>query len=373
VPSLEDVAALAMVSTATVSRVLSGSSHPVAERTRHKVLEAARELDFEPNTLARGLARSRTHTVAVMVHDVMDEYFSEIARGIEDEAYANGYVTLICNTDRDPAKEVHYLRKLRAMQIDAILFASGGLRDRNHRTEVHRQLAQIEAAGGVIVRLAPHEDGKPDVGFSNDIGLRLAVDHLVELGHRSIGFLAGPARLTTSAERLSAMRRALKRHGIVLSKSAVLDSGFSRSGGEEAATTFVAIGSPATAMIGANDQAAIGFVRGLRAQGVAVPDDVSVVGFDDISPCKYIEPPLTTVHVPLYELGVRGLQLVLDLLAGHERPRPVSLPLELTIRSSTARPNRQFVTGGFAALYTGQDAVYTYTGTEGKRLPSGER
>ena len=352
-PSLEDVAALAMVSTATVSRVLSGSSHPVAEPTRAKVLEAARALDFEPNMLARGLARSRTQTVAVMVHDVMDEYFSEIARGIEDEAYANGYVTLICNTDRDPAKELHYLRKLRAMQIDAILFAAGGLRDREHRVEVARQLVQVEAAGGVVVRLAPHADGKPDVGFSNDVGLRLAVDHLVELGHRSIGFLAGPVSLTTSTERLASMRRALRRHGIRLSDTALLDSGFSREGGELAAATFVAAGCPATAMIGANDQAAIGFVRGLRAHGLAVPADVSVVGFDDISPCRYVEPPLTTVHVPLYELGVRGLRLALDLLAGHERPRPESLPLELTVRSSTRAPNVPASVDGIAVLYTG--------------------
>ena len=165
-PSLEDVAALARVSTATVSRVLSGSSHPVAAPTRALVLEAARTLDFEPNMLARGLARSRTQTVAVMVHDVMDEYFSEIARGIEDEAYANGYVTLICNTDRDPDKELHYVRKLRAMQIDAILFAAGGLRDREHRSEVARQLVQVEAAGGSLygsprMRTASPTSGSP--------------------------------------------------------------------------------------------------------------------------------------------------------------------------------------------------------------------
>ena len=338
--SLKDVAAFAKVSTATASRVLSGSSHPVAEQTRQKVLKAAKLLDFVPNLLARGLARSRTQTVAVMVHDVMDEYFNEIARGIEDEAYANGYVTLICNTDRDAVREMHYLQKLRAIQIDAILFAAGDLRDHNHQAKVERQLAQIELAGGVIVRLAPHQGGKPDVGFSNDMGFRLAVDHLVELGHRSIGFLAGPARLTTSSERLSSMRRALKRHGFALSETTIFNSDFSRHGGEEAATKFVEMGCQATAMIGANDQAAIGFVRGLRAQGVAVPEDVSVVGFDDISPCKYIEPPLTTVHVPLYELGTSGLRLALSLLAGHERPPPVSLPLELTIRSSTSQPKR---------------------------------
>jgi LacI family transcriptional regulator len=358
-PSLEDVAALAKVSTATVSRVLSGSSHPVAAPTREKVLEAARALDFEPNMLARGLARSRTRTIAVLVHDVMDEYFSAIARGVEDEAYANSYVTLMCNTDRDPDKELHYLRKLRAMQIDAILFAAGGLRDRRHRSEVDRQLDQIEAAGGVIVRLAPHADGKPDVGFSNDIGFRLAVDHLVELGHRTIGFLRGPARVTTSAERLSSMRRALRRHGIVLSDAAVLEGGFSRDGGEQAAATFVATGCTATAMVGANDQAAIGFVRGLRAHGLGVPADVSVVGFDDISPCKYIEPPLTTVHVPLYELGVLGVRLALFLLAGGDRPPPTSLPLELTVRSSTRSPNAsaRVAAGSPRALHRDMSAV----------------
>ena len=107
-------------------------------------------------------------------------------------------------------------------------------------------------------------------------------------------------------------------------------------------------------MVGANDQAAIGFVRGLRAHGVAVPDDVSVVGFDDISPCKYVEPPLTTVHVPLYELGVRGLRLALDLLAGLDRPRPESLPLELTVRSSTQSPKASSRMAAIAVLHTGR-------------------
>jgi DNA-binding LacI/PurR family transcriptional regulator len=149
------------------------------------------------------------------------------------------------------------------------------------------------------------------------------------------------------------MRRALRRHGIPLADPALLDSGFSREGGEQAAAIFVATGRPATAMVGANDQAAIGFVGGLRARGVAVPTDVSVVGFDDISPCQYIEPPLTTVHVPLYELGVRGLRLALDLLAGHDRPRPVSLPLELTVRSSTRAPKVATGVDGIPVLYTG--------------------
>lgn len=337
-PLLEDVAALAGVSSATASRVLSGSSHPVAESTRQKVLDATKALDFEPNMLARGLARSRTQTVAVLVHDIMDEYFSEIARGIEDEAYSHGYVALICNTDRDADKERYYLRKLRAMQVDAILFTAGGLNDMTHRRDVDRQLTQIEAAGGVIVRLAPHPGGTPDVGYSNRRGYALAIDHLVGLGHRDIGFLAGSPQITTSARRLAAMRLALAGHGIELDRAMVFDGDFSRAGGEQAAARFVEADCAATAVVCANDQAAIGFVRGLRALNVVVPDDVSVVGFDDIAPSAYVEPPLTTVHVPLYELGVHGMRLAFDLLAGKGRPKPYEFPLELVVRSTTAPP-----------------------------------
>lgn len=335
-PSLEDVAAIASVSTATVSRVLSGSTHPVADATRQRVLDAARSIDFEPNLLASALARNRTRVVAVIVHDVMDEYFSEIARGIEDEAYANGYVTLVCNTDRDLEKELLYLRKLRAMKVDAILFTAGAVRSKTHGDEVDRQVTQIERAGGVVVRLAPPRAGRPDVGYSNRSGLALAVDHLVALGHTTIGFLAGPSNITTSSDRLSAMRGAMKRHGLRLDPAVIFDAGFSRDGGEAAAEAFVDADLPATGVVAANDQAAIGFVRGLRSRSIAVPARVSVVGFDDIQPCAYVEPALTTVRVPLYELGLRGMRLALDLLDGEPRPAPTELQLELAVRSSTA-------------------------------------
>lgn len=338
--SLNEVAARAGVSPATASRVLSGSEYPVAATTRRRVLDAAADLDFEPNLLASGLARRRMEAVAVMVHDMTDEYFSEIARGIEDEAHASGYVTLICNTDRDPAKEVHYLRKLRSMQVDAVVFTAGGVRNRAHRAEVTRQLGHIERSGGVIVRLAPAVGVRPDVFYSNAAGFRLAVDHLVDLGHERIGYLAGPPDNATSLERLTAVRRALGLRGLHLADELVFDGLFSRTGGEAAAERFVEVRCGATAVVGSNDQAAIGFVRGLRRHGVRVPDDVSVVGFDDIGPCSYVEPALTTVHVPLHELGVRGMRAALAMLDGRTRAAPQDLPLRLTVRSSSAPPRR---------------------------------
>ena len=334
--SIHEVAALAGVSTATVSRVLSDSSHPVKASTRQRVLDAASQLDFQPNRLASGLARRRIQVVAVIVHDMMDEYFSEIARGIEDAAYANGYVTLICNTDRSADKEVHYLRKLRSMRVDAVILTAGGLRDPQSRADIAAQLALLEQSGSMIVHLAPHGDGQPDVGFSNQVGLQLAVDHLVELGHTRIGFLRGPEHIETAEERLAAMHDAMARRGLTLDPSANLVGGFSRDDGERAASAFVAAGCPASAVVCANDQAAIGFLRGLRERGITVPDDVSIVGYDDIAPCHYVEPALTTVHVPLHDLGSFGMRVALELLGGSERQDPIQLPLSLTVRSSTA-------------------------------------
>lgn len=333
--SIREVAARAGVSVATVSRVLSDSPHPVKISTRDRVLAAAAELDFQPNLLASGLARRRIQAVAVIVHDMMDEYFSEIARGIEDEAYAGGYVTLICNTDRSADKEVHYLRKLRSMQVDAVIFTAGGLRDPNSRAAIETQLSSLRAAGTVVVRLAPHGGGAPDVGFSNEEGLRLAVDHLVELGHTRIGFVRGPEHVVTAAERLDAMRSALGRHQLTLATSDLFEGGFSRDDGEAAADRFVDTECGASAMVCANDQAAIGFMRRLRERGVSVPTDVSVVGFDDIAPCRYVDPPLTTVHVPLHDLGVAGMRVALDLLGGAEDVGPIRVPVALSVRSST--------------------------------------
>lgn len=336
--SLQVVADRAGVSVATASRVLSGSTHPVAASTRERVLAAASELDFEPNLLASGLARRRMRAVAVLVHDMTDEYFSEIARGIEDEAYAHGYVTLICNTDRDPAKEIEYLRKLRSMRVDVVIFAAGEFRDPAHRVEITRQLAAIEESGGVIVHLAPMADGRPDVAYSNEVGCELAVDHLVTLGHREIAHVTGPPDNATSLERLDAVRRALRRRGLGLHDRNLFDGWFSRSGGGTAADRFLDLGCTATAVVCANDQSAIGFVQRLRERGVAVPTDVSVVGFDDIASCSFVEPPLTTVHVPLHELGIRGMAAALSMLDGAERTAPHELAVHLSERGSTAPP-----------------------------------
>ena len=337
--SLADVAACARVSLATASRVLSNSPHPVADATRQRVLSAAATLDFVPNLVARNLAVRRTGTFGVIVHDMTDEYFALIARGIEDVAYAAGRATLICNSDRQPDKELAYVRKLRSMHVDAMVFTGSGLGDDAYQTALQPQLDQFTAAGGVVVRLAPSPGHQADVRWPTGDGYTAAVSHLAALGHRRFGFLCGPELLPSSHERLAAATSALAAHGVAL--SSVLAGDYTRQGGVRAAAALLG-GSRRdrpTAVLAANDQLAIGLQAGLRARGVAVPGQLSIVGFDDVPACAFVEPPLTTIRVPLYAVGATGARIAIERLGGG-RPPAVTLALELVVRASTAPPPR---------------------------------
>ena len=209
------------------------------------------------------------------------------------------------------------------MQVDAILFAAGGVRD-PAASRRGRPPARQGRGGGRGDRPAGATSGRAARRrlLEPASACRFAVDHLVELGHGTIGFLAGPAGIATSTDRLTAMRHAMKRHGLALPDAADLRRRVQpRRAVSSAAAEFVAAGLPATAVVAANDQAAIGFVRGLRARGVDGPGGVSVVGYDDIAPSGFVEPPLTTVHVPLYDLGVRGMRLGTPAARRSDRPR----------------------------------------------------
>lgn len=336
VATLSDVARLAGVSSATASRVLNGVDYPVAERTRQRVIRAAEDLDFELNLVARGLASQRTGTVGVIVHDVTDSYFAEIARGIEDVAHRQGYAVLICNSDRRPDKELAYVRKLRAMRVDAVLFAAGGLRDPGGGQAIDQQLAAIASNGGVVVRLAPHPSHRADICYSNAAGFRLLVGHLAELGHREIAAVTGPPELATDGERRRAFCRAVEECGLRVRRELVVEGRFTRKSGELAVDRLLESGIGFSALCAFNDQMAIGALRRLKERGVGIPEDLSVAGFDDIQLCEYVDPPLTTVRVPLHQLGAEGMRLALRLLAGDPRPpRRRNLPVELVVRRST--------------------------------------
>jgi LacI family transcriptional regulator len=301
------------------------------------VLEAARELDYVPNALARGLLKSRMPVVGVIVHDITDPYFAEVVRGVEDAATASGYLVITCSSERDAEREREYIRLLRSMRAAAVVFAGSGLDDPGANEDIDRHLAAMRADGAAVVHLSPHAGGEPDVGVDNAAGIEAMVTALVGLGHRRIAFLAGPRALFVARDRLRGYRRGLETAGVAFDPALVLHGGFDREAGAAGVDALLAGGAPFTALCCANDLLALGALARLAELGIGVPGDVSVAGFDDISVAAITAPSLSTVRLPLRELGRRGFLHAGTELAGGSAP-PETLPTTLVLRASTGAP-----------------------------------
>lgn len=342
VTSLRDVARSAEVSVSTASRVLSGSSHPVSQVTRRRVLDAADQLGFEPNRLARALATARSQTIGVVVHDVSDPYFAEIVRGLEDVAGPRDHALFVSSSDRDPDKELALVRAFVAHRVDAIVLAASGLTDPSYLPEMDAVLSRFESLGGVVISMSEHPYPAPRVTFDNRGASADITRHLVDLGHRRIAYLSGPPELVVSSVRYDGYRSALEVAGISVDASLVECGWFSMEGGAEATGRLLTREAP-TAIVAGNDLMAFGALRRLLDEGWAVPGDVSVAGFDDIEFAAYASVPLTTVNAPLMRLGRLGAQLVLDLLDGGETTgRPAVTPT-VVLRASTGPPRAAMV------------------------------
>jgi DNA-binding LacI/PurR family transcriptional regulator len=332
--SITEVARLAGVSVATASRVVSASDYPVSAATRERVLDAARTLDYVPNALARGLLSKQVPVVGVIVHDITDPYFSEVVRGVEDAASPAGFLVITCSSERDGDRERSYVRLLRSMRAAVVIFAGSGLADPEVEEELDRHIAAMRAEGAAVVHLSPHAGGEPEVGVDNAAGIATMVEALVALGHRRIAFLAGPRSLHVARARLAGYRRGLAAAGIEPDERLVVATTFDREGGALAVDELLASGVDVTAIACANDLLALGAMTRLAELGVAVPGAISVAGFDDISVAAITAPSLSTVHLPLRDLGRRGFELATRMLDGRE-PAPEVLPTALVLRGST--------------------------------------
>jgi LacI family transcriptional regulator len=340
VASITDVAKLAGVSTATVSRVVSAAPYAVSPETRARVLEAARTLDYVPNALARGLLKSHIPVVGVIVHDITDPYFAEVVRGVEDAASVGGFLVVTCSSDRISEREHSYVRLLRSMRAATLIFAGSGLDDPALNAEVAKHVTAMQAYGAAVVHLSPHAGGEADIGVDNTAGIASMVEALVALGHRHIAFLAGPTSLYVSHQRLEGYRRGLAEAGLVYDERLVVSTGFNREAGALGVDALLAGDAPFTAIFAANDLLALGAIERLGARGIDVPGAVSVAGFDDIQPAAMATPSLSTVRLPLHEIGRRAYGFAEQLLAGGHPDREV-LPTAVVLRASTANPPTQ--------------------------------
>jgi DNA-binding LacI/PurR family transcriptional regulator len=318
VTTIRDVARAAGVSVATVSRVLSGSAHPVNAATRERVLSAARRLNFQPNALARGLLLRVTSTLGALVPDVGNPYYAAVLQGAQDAAQRAGYSLVLGDTGRDAARQAEHLAVFAAKRVDGVLVLGGTFRAADSRGP--------EALGIPVAAIGRHPAPLPGVRIDNVAVGRLACRHLLDLGRRNVAFLAGPSSSATMRDRARGYREAMGGPGRVIWGELTADWG------ARAAARVEADG-----LVCGNDLVALGALHGLHATGRRVPEDVAVVGCDDIGIASHTLPPLTSIAVPCAELGRKATELLLGLIAGNPPPpAPAVLPVELRVRGSSA-------------------------------------
>ena len=266
--TLADVARRAGVSTATVSRIINNSPKPVGDELRERVLAAVAELQFVPNANAQQLARADRSAVGVIVHDVSDPYFAEITRGLQRVATENGRLVIICNSYRDPERELAYVDLLHAHQTAAIVLAGSGYHDAPITARLDAKLRLYQSTGGRVAVIGRHEHAGDAVVPENEHGGYLAADALYRLGHTAIGVIAGPKHLTTTTDRLTGLRRAAREHGHRLLARHIEYAGFDRNGGAAAAAALLDRDPGLTALAALNDSMAVGALSVLRERGI---------------------------------------------------------------------------------------------------------
>ncbi len=332
-PTMKDVAAKAGVDTSTVSRALGDDTRRMLSAdTVERVLAAAEALGYRPNALARGLRMQRSNTIGMIVPDLTNPFFPPVVRGLEDAFEVRGYTLIVTNTDNDEERERSALRSLLDRQVDALVLATA-------HVESDGLGPEARSIPTVLVNRRSDDDRVSSVVPHDEAAVREVAAHLAQLGHRSVAHIAGPQALSTGRDRRSAFQDACIEAGLGEPTIEIADA-FVLEQGQAACRRLLARDTDITAIFAANDLLAVGALRTMREIGVRVPDDISLVGYNDMPLVDLIDPPLSTVHVPQYEMGREAARLLLMELEGEDgiRGRSVQLPSHLVVRGSTAAP-----------------------------------
>lgn len=339
-PTIYDIAEEAGCSTATVSRVLSNSNYPVKEETRKKILETARKLNYEPNIIGRMLKKNESMDIGVIIPTISNPFYPQIILGIEQEARKRGYNILLCNSFRDSITEQKYIETLYRKQVKGIIISSIG--------ENRRYLERLRKQGIVIVAIDQEIEGFKcsKVIFDYAKGGELATDYLIKQGHTNIAFLASPLTRKSRKDVLKGYKLSLLNNNIPLNEDNIIISDkeeeyenaiYEFKNGRLLAQRFLKRNAGSTAIFAVNDMTAFGVIQELTVNGIKVPDDISVVGFDNIEISSMINPPLTTINQPAYETGKLACQMLFDRFErGEETDISIILEPSLIIRKSVA-------------------------------------
>lgn len=330
--TIKDIAKAVGVSPSTVSRALNDSPL-IRDETKREIRRIAQELGYERNELARGLVKGASLAIGLVIPDITNPFFAEITKGVGEAVHARGYGVVLCNTGEDPERERSYLQLLRRKRVDGLILASVTTDD-PHLVE----LVRAEIPFVLVSRLARTVDA-PYVIVDDKRGTRLAMEHLIELGHKKIGFIGGPPDVQSSQDRMEAFREVLLERHLPYREEWVCFSDFTQAAGREAACRILSFVDRPTAIFAANDVIALGVMEAAEKLGLRIPEDLSLVGYDDIAYASLPRVQLTTIAQPTFEMGRIAAEYLLSVIEGGRR-RKLHRVVEprLVVRRTTAPP-----------------------------------
>ena len=329
--TMNDVAKAAGVSITTVSHVINKTRN-VEETTRNNVLRAMNELGYSPNILARSLRKGETNTIGMIVPDVSNLFFADICRHIENYGFEMDYSVILCNSDNDTVKQSSYVDTLISKQVDGVIFISAGESSEDLKRLAKRKIPVVVVDREIALEYADV------VMLDNETAGYEATQHLIKLGHTKIACISGPSDITPSNARVEGYRRALNEESIEFRENYITAGDFQFQGGEDAMTKLLNLDEIPTAIFVLNDMMAIGAITGIRKAGLSVPEDISIVGFDNIQMTKAVTPTLTTIAQPIEEFAKISLnQLINKIKSKNTAPQNERIILKgkLICREST--------------------------------------
>ncbi len=325
--NIRDVARLAGVSSSTVSRIVNNTK-PVSLEVRKRVEEAIKETGYKPNPVARSMVLKKTQVIGVLIADISNRYYAEFVRGIENAAFDNGYSIMLCDSNFSKKAETEYLELMRDKMVDGIIVSTRVLGEHFKEFSKNNDVP-------IVYENRPR-DNVYSVAIENEAMSFKAVEYLIQCGHEAIGCIyTAQEDISTGYNRFEGYKHALKKYGLKFNSKTAVMGDFSIESGYQAMNTIIDAETPVTAVFATTDEMAFGAYAALADRGIKIPEDISIVGFDDIDLSKYLRPQLTTIHQPISRIGVKTVELLLRLI-NDDYPTTFSLfvDTELRIRNS---------------------------------------
>ena len=316
------------MSTATVSHVINETRF-VSEELCAKVYQAMRELDYRPNAIARSLRRKKTHNIGMIIPDISYPFLAEVAKGVEDIGFELGYNVILFDSNGDLEKEASCIELFQEKRVDGIVFVAAGESADHVQSLIEQEMPVI-----LVDRDLTEIEVDTVIADNVESGYR-ATEHLIQSGHRRIGCITGPRKLGVSNKRVDGCRQALERYGLPLCDEFLVHGDFRCRGGYEAMKELLALKKPPTAIFACNDLMAMGAICAASQKRLRMPQDVAIIGCDDIALASFTNPSLTTIAQPKYEMGAMAVKMLVERIEDRNRPPTKQiLPIELVIRDS---------------------------------------